>query len=144
GLMVMLYSALLRGWEVYIADPSKGGTDFFFSRDYIAGITGDLYEAAGMMRHVYDEVTRRKKLNEEHGVSKVGDLPEDVRPKRLLMILDEFTSLMMQEKPPEKSENPEADAAREEVVKANAEKQTIGFLAGKIAREARSAGVTLI
>lgn len=144
GLMVMLYSALLRGWEIYIADPSKGGTDFFFSRDYIAGITGDLYEAAGMMRHVYQEVTRRKKLNEEHGVSKVSDLPDDVRPKRLLMILDEFTSLMLQEKPPEKSDNPEADAAREEVVKANAEKQTIGFLAGKIAREARSAEATLI
>ncbi|MGO1522846.1 MAG: type IV secretory system conjugative DNA transfer family protein [Nesterenkonia sp.] len=144
GLMVMLYSALLRGWEVYIADPSKGGTDFFFSRDYIAGITGDLYEAAGMMRHVYEEVTRRKNLNAEYGVSKVGDLPDEVRPNRLLMILDEFTSLMLQEKPPEKSENPEADAAREEVVKANAEKQTIGFLAGKIAREARSAEVTLI
>lgn len=144
AVQLMLYSALLRGWEVYIADPSKGGTDFFFSEDYIAGMTGDVYEAAGMMRHVYEEVTRRKALNTEHKVSKVSELPAEVRPPRILMILDEFTSLMMQEKPPERSDNPEAAAAREEVVSLNAEKQTIGYLAGKIAREARSAEVTLI
>ena len=144
SLQFLIYSALLRDWEVYIADPSKGGTDFFFAEDYIAGMTGDVFEAAGMMRHVYDEVTRRKALNTEHKVSKVSDLPEEVRPKRILMILDEFTSLMMQEKPPERSDDPEADAGREEVVRLNNEKQTIGFLAGKIGREARSAGVTLV
>lgn len=144
AIAMMIYGALVRGWEVYVADPSKGGTDFFFAEDYIAGMTGDLYEAAGMMRHVYQEVTRRKALNAEYKVSKVSDLPKDVRPRRLVMVLDEFTSLMMQEKPPERSDNPEASAAREEVVQLNAEKQTIGYLAGKIAREARSAEVTLI
>ncbi|GAA4924833.1 FtsK/SpoIIIE domain-containing protein [Nesterenkonia rhizosphaerae] len=143
-LQFLMYGALIRGWEVYIADPSKGGADFYFTEDHIAGMTGDVYEAAGMMRHVYAEVTRRKGLITQYKVSKLSELPGDVRPPRAIIFLDEFTSLMMQEKPPEKTDDPEASAEREEIVRINAEKQTIGFLAGKIAREARSAEVTLV
>lgn len=140
----IIYAALCQGMLVYVLDPVKGGADFMFSKDYVAGMTGDIYEAAAIMRHVYEQVGLRKQLVTEHGVEKLSNLPPDVRPPRVLLVLDEFTSLMEQEKPPPKSENPEADMAREQLMRLNAQKQVIGELTGRIAREARSVEITLL
>lgn len=142
-LQTLIYGFLVKGAEVFIADPGKQGADFEFAREYAYTLTGDLFETAGMLRYVYAEVDRRKRLNAEHGVGKFSDLPEP--PKRMLVVLDEFTSLVSLEKIQAKAPtHPEAAAAHEEKVASNDARAIIGDLVGRITKEARSVGVTVI
>ncbi|MCC3292989.1 FtsK/SpoIIIE domain-containing protein [Arthrobacter sp. zg-Y1110] len=142
-LQSLAFGALVRGYELYVADPTKGGADFKFAEPYSKAFTDSPFTAAAMMRGIYAEVVRRKNLNKTNGVGNYRDLPEDVRPKHIVILLDEFTSLMGQDPVPAPSDDPEMDAEREMVLATNRAKTEVGVYTGKIAREARSAGVTL-
>lgn len=142
-LQSLIYSALIRGWDLYITDPTKSAADFQFAQPYAKSITVDIFEAAAMMRTVYEEVLRRKKLNAANGVGNYRDLPEDIRPPHIGIIIDEFTSLMGSDPVPKPSDDPEMEIEREAILAVNAAKQQIGVYTGKIAREARSTGATL-
>lgn len=142
-LQSLAYGALVRGYELYVADPTKGGADFKFAEPYAKAFTDEVFAAAAMMKAIYHEVMRRKDLNKTYGVGNYRDLPEDVRPKHICILLDEFTSLMNPDPEPKPSDDMEMDAEREAIVASNRAKQEIGVFTGKIAREARSAGVTL-
>lgn len=142
----LLYGFLADGAEAYIIDPSKGGADFMFAKPYAKAFAQHPIDAAKVMKAIYAEVKRRKDVNATFGVGNFLDLPDDVRPPRLLVLIDEFTSLIMQETLPTLGDDPSAED-EEEYEKAVAENKArvqIGALAGRIAREARSAGVTLI
>lgn len=144
-LQVLLTSALFRGAEVYVADPSKGAADFRFAEDYLKAIIVDTVESSAMMNAIYAEVVRRKNLNSEHGVGSYRDLPAEIQPPHIVVVIDEFTSLMMADRLKKPNTNdPEVLAEYEEQVQINDAKANIGSKAGRIAREARSAGVTLI
>lgn len=143
-LQSLSYGSLVRGYELYIADPTKGGADFKFAEPYAKAFTATPFEAAAMMRGVYAEVVRRKNLNTAHGVGNYRDLPENIRPRHIILLLDEFTSLMGQDPVPAASDDPDMDAEREMILATNRAKTEVGVFTGKIAREARSAGVTLI
>ncbi|ACL42182.1 cell divisionFtsK/SpoIIIE (plasmid) [Pseudarthrobacter chlorophenolicus A6] len=142
-LQSLAFGALIRGYELYVADPTKGGADFKFAEPYSKAFTATPFEAAAMMKGIYTEVLRRKNLNTEHGVGNYRDLPADIRPKHIVILLDEFTSLMGQDPVPPASDDPEMDIERDMIIATNRAKTEIGVYAGKIAREARSAGVTL-
>jgi S-DNA-T family DNA segregation ATPase FtsK/SpoIIIE len=144
-LQVLLYSIAALGYEIYVIDPTKGGADFQFVKPYAKAFASNVDEAAAVMKAVYVEVVRRKDLNAAHGVGSYRDLPDSVRPKHIFVCMDEFTSLM-QPDPVSKtpSDDPEVEVERELGIAANRRKGYIGTMAGKIAREARSAGVTLI
>ena len=94
-----------------------------------------------MLRAVYAEITRRKQLNAAHGVGSTRELPDP--PPHLLVLIDEFTSLVGRDPVPPRTDDPELDAERDLIEAANHARIEIGVFAGKIAREARSAGVTL-
>jgi hypothetical protein len=145
SLQVLLYPAAVAGAEIYVIDPTKGGADFQFVEPYSRAFAATVEEAAAVMRAVYDEVKRRKDLNSRHGVGSYRDLPDDVRPRHIYLVMDEFTSLM-QPDPVSKSpsDDPEVEREREAGIAANSRKAYIGTMTGKIAREARSAGVTLV
>ena len=142
-LQSLAFGALIRGYELYVADPTKGGADFKFAEPYAKAFTATPFEAAAMMRGIYAEVFRRKNLNTEYSVGNYRDLPVDVRPKHIVILLDEFTSLMGQDPVPPASDDPELDIERDMIIATNRAKSDVGVFAGKIAREARSAGVTL-
>lgn len=142
-LQSLAYGALVRGYELYVADPTKGGADFKFAEPFAKAFTDEVFAAAAMMKAIYAEVMRRKDLNKTYGVGNYRDLPEDVRPKHICILLDEFTSLMNPDPEPKPSDDMEMDAEREAIVASNRAKTEIGVFTGKIAREARSAGVTL-
>lgn len=142
-LQSLAFGALIRGYELYVADPTKGGADFKFAEQYARAFTATPFEAAAMMKGIYTEVLRRKNLNTEHGVGNYRDLPEHLRPRHIVILLDEFTSLMGQDPVPPLSDDPEMELERDLVIATNRAKMEIGVYAGKIAREARSAGVTL-
>lgn len=137
-----LYGALVRGWQCYVIDPVKGGADFVFGQDRCIAFAQTPFEAAAVMRSVYAEVVRRKTINSQHGVGSIDELPAEIRPPRVMVLIDEFTSLMGQETVP-KSDDPEMQEEIETLMAINAAKVEVGVFTGKIAREARSAGVHL-
>ena len=143
-LQSIIYGALIRGWDMYIADPTKGAADFRFAEPYAKAVTVDPFEAAAMMKVIYKEIVRRKNLNSAHAVGNYRDLPEDIRPPHMLVVIDEFTSLMGADPVPKPSDDPAMDYERDLIVATNQAKSEIGVFAGKIARESRSAGATLV
>jgi hypothetical protein len=145
SLQVFLYPAAVQGCEIYVVDPTKGGADFGFVRPYAKAFAGTVDEAAALMKHVYGEVRRRIAVNTAHQVGSYRDLPDDIRPKHIYLVMDEFTSLMQADAVSKSaSDDPEVEDDRQAQLRANASKLFIGTMTGKIAREARSAGVTLV
>ncbi|MDA8283584.1 MAG: FtsK/SpoIIIE domain-containing protein, partial [Actinomycetota bacterium] len=141
----LLYGAAASGAELYIVDPVKGGADFVFLRDHAKAFASDAIEAAAVMKAVYAEVTRRKDLNAGHGVGSVFELPEEIRPRRIVVMIDEFTSLIGQDPVPKQPfDDPDEEAERQRQLATNLAKQQVGIYAGRFAREARSAGLTLL
>jgi len=145
-LQGLLYSVIALGCDLYLADPTKGGADFRFALPWMKSFTADVFEASAMMNAIYDEVLRRKNLNSKHGVGSYIELPDDVRPRHAVVVLDEFTSLMIADQLPPKPEpeDEEGQAEYQLALALKAAKINIGAKAGRIAREARSAGVTLL
>ena len=137
-----VYGFATKGAEIYIIDPMKGAADFKFVEDYAKGIATTTAEAAGTLKLIYAEVVRRKNLNAEAGVGSINDLESP--PPPLVVMIDEFTSLMGQSPVPKPNDDPEMDSERDAIIADNANRATIGIITGKLAREARSAGVTLL
>ncbi|MGP9816865.1 FtsK/SpoIIIE domain-containing protein [Glutamicibacter sp. 363] len=143
-LQAYLFSALLRGYELIVIDPSKGGADFKFAEPYTSAFTGDIEEARAIIRALYEEVKRVKDLNAQYGVGNYRDLPNEVRPKHRVILIDEFTSLMARFPVPAETDDPDAEEERQRIIQENSWRAEIGTFVGRIAREARSAGFSLI
>lgn len=139
-----LYGFLVHGADVYVIDPVKGGADFAFAKGHAKAFASTPFEAVGVLKAVYEEVKARKDLNARHGVASYSDLPSDIRPKPLVVLVDEFTSLLQPDPVPPATDDPEGAGERDAVMALNHAKATIGTLNGRLAREARSAGVTLL
>lgn len=145
SMQMLMTGALMRGAEMFVGDPMKGAADFKFAEQWCRAIAVTIADTAAMMRGVYAEVERRKNLNSKYGVGSYRDLPEEVRPPHVVVIIDEFTSLIEQDRSAGRTplEDPELEAERLRVVAENQDRTAIGQFTGKIAREARSAGVTM-
>ncbi|MCG7309693.1 FtsK/SpoIIIE domain-containing protein [Brachybacterium sp. ACRRE] len=145
GISTLLYGLITRGFDPVVIDPTKGGYDFLFAKDWaIAPFAADVYQAASTMKALYGELERRKALNGEHGVVKIDKLPADVRPRHIVVVIDEFTSLIGKSAVPSKSDDPAADHARLEAEAENSARAIVGNIVGKLGREARSVGIHLI
>ncbi len=141
----LLYGAAVRGCELHIIDPMKAAADFKAFEPYARSFAVTIPDAAATLRAVYAEVEQRKTINAEHGVGSYRDLPDDIRPPHILVLVDEFTSLITSESPPRSPfDDPELEAERQAQLAVRDEKRAIGTMIGKIAREARSAGVSLV
>ena len=143
GLQIPVFAFLLAGAEVVIIDVVKKAADFDFARPYAKAVASDYYTAAGVIDLVYEEVKRRVELNSTHGVGNIFELPNQIQPRPLLLVIDEFTSLIKLDSVPPASTDLEVEEKRQEILALNAAKQKLGTFAGKIGREARSAGVNL-
>ena len=92
---VLVYQALQAGWQVVICDSNKQASDYAKWAKRLAlgwGVTNDMAEA--VIGWVHHEMMERSKLNSQYGVSNITDLPEQVRPNRLLVVFDEFNSYL--------------------------------------------------
>jgi S-DNA-T family DNA segregation ATPase FtsK/SpoIIIE len=133
------------GFDIIVIDPIKDAADFKFAENWMLAIAIDWQESAALAQWVYKEVKRRKKLNGQYGARSINELPADVRPRRWVLIIDEFTSLIEKEvvsKTPSMDLDMEAD--RQRSLAENFAKDVIGSMAGKISREARSSGIHLL
>jgi hypothetical protein len=138
----ILYGAAASGADLYIIDPVKGAADFKFAAPYAKAIATNPAEAAAAMKAVYAEVVRRKNANSAAGVGSFREL--DDPPPIMVVLIDEFSSLIGRSIVPKPSEDLVMEAEREAIIADNLARQEIGVFAGKIAREARSAGAVLV
>ncbi len=142
---VILYGAAIKGYDIYVIDPTKGAADFKFIEPYAKAVATTISDAALTLRAIYTEIERRKNLNSQHGAGSIYDLPEELRPPPIFVLIDEFTSLIISAEKIDRQphDDPELEAERQEQIAAKNDRNTIGVITGKIARESRSAGVSL-
>lgn len=144
-LQNLIYGAVIRGWDLWVADPAKGGVDFQFSEEHARAFARDIWQTKGMITAIYDEVLRRKAINAEHNCGNYRDLPDEVRYNHTLIVLDEFTSMMIPEPIPKAlDDSPETLQAVEASKALNAARSYVGTYVGKVVREARSTGFTML
>lgn len=141
----IIAGALARGWQLAIGDvPHKAG-DFRWCRDYVhphwfgADSKNATVATVGMVYGVRDE---RKKLLDHYYVEKWNDLPDNVRPAPILLVIDELTGLFMTEKPP--SGIPKDSLEYVEAVNDNLATARLKSQVRKIALELRFVGVRLL
>ncbi len=145
ALQMILEGVVARNAELFVIDPSKGAADFRFIEPWSRFMAVDIFESAALMKGIYQEVVRRKNLNSKYGVGSYTDLPESIRPPHVVVVLDEFTSLIETEKVARQPlDDFELERERQAVLAMNEARVQIGQLAGRITREARSAGISLI
>lgn len=144
-LQDLVAAALLSGMQVAIGDAIKGANDLRFATPYALAFATTLSDVAAMMRGIYEDIVApRVALLSSHGVEKIENLPEDIRPPRMLVLLDEFTSLLTPDVVPPGSDDFEFNDEREVILSGNRLKAVIATFTAKITREARSAGVTFV
>jgi S-DNA-T family DNA segregation ATPase FtsK/SpoIIIE len=150
GLQAIINPAVMKDYDLYVADPMKGAADFQYLRPWSKAFVdtevedGGLFHVVAMLKSVYTTVVERKQLNQQHGVGNYRDLPADVRPHQALVVIDEFTSLIMLDPEPKASSDPEVEAERDKILAKNGAKKELAVYVGKIIREARSVGVSMM
>lgn len=140
----VLTSALLHGWQCHVIDIPKQAADFQFAAPWLDSVSITYQHALAVVRHLYAEVTERKAANARHSVGSYRDLPEDVRPPHVLLVVDEFTSTIIPDEEGKPTGDPELDMELDRLKAKNAQLREIGNTLGKIMREARSAGVSVL
>jgi len=148
-LEAFIFGALVHGFELAIADPTKRGLDFRWARPYVRsggwGCQG-YGEALAVIRGCYDEGRRRLDVLDALDCPKWTALTVAQRDehgiKPIMVIVDEGTSLAKLE--PGMKTLPPDDPERMEAEELNNDKARIMALIGKIARELRFVGVHLV
>lgn len=145
ALVQLIVSALSRGHEVHMVDPTKGGLDFLSVKAWCTGWAESLPQAQALIEKIYAEVTRRKAILQEYGAVKWSDLPDAVQTakgiKPTLVVIDEYGSLVIEESIPKAL--PKEHPFRAEADERNVARAIIAGTVGRLAREARFAGVHL-
>lgn len=147
AMQAILTGAMINGFDAVVIDPMKGGVDFLYASEWIYGIAGDTIAGGVLMARVRDEIESRKALLKRHGASNTMDLPDDVRPRPLVVIIDEFQSLMAVGREPRMPSDTTDQSAMEEFDRASKEfeaKSTIAEVTGRIVREARSVQIMML
>jgi hypothetical protein len=134
-LQHIVFGAIRRGWQTYVIETAKAGVDFEFAEEWCHGSVHTVAAAAAMLEHLHAEMVRRKRLDAEYGVESYSELPEEVRPPHIVIAIDEFASLLHLTSVPPGWGKVEAK---------NAARVVAGTFVGKIVREGRSAGVTIV
>ena len=148
-LQILMAGAILRDCDVFLIDPIKGGQDFDFAVPYVRAMVpqGDYLGAGELLQLIGREAEDRKKLNVLHKVGNYKDLPDGIRPRHMFVIIDEFQSLLKSQVRglKEPTSGDETEMAIYEVQRnINTGVGKVATHIGKLAREARSVGITLV
>jgi len=128
------FAALDHGHDVYWVDPGKAGIDVHDLADRLTSpVATDPFEAAALLRSVYEEKVRRHGLMGAEKLSHWTNLATPLRP--ITVVLDLYSFLA--DKGLAGVEKTEEDRARNE-----ARKEAV-FFAESLVRQGRSAGIHL-
>lgn len=103
GVNTLITGALLRGWELVVVDAPHKAVDFLWCKDFCrpGGWGCDSREQAlTALDLAYEHGQAVARLLKEHGAQKVTDLPDHLRPRPVLIVVDEATALFMLEPVP--------------------------------------------
>ena len=142
ALWAIIGGALRAGWQVAIVDGPKGGVDFtaFQPACFVWG--DSLERAAEVVKAVYEEGRSRKEALKASGERRWHDMAPGHRPPPLMLVVDELTSLIIPEPVPKGV--PKDHPLVVEASERNLAKAEILSALGKIARELRYVGVSLV
>lgn len=141
----IIAGALARGFELAIGDVPHKAIDFTWCKNFVRpGGWGCESPAATltMLKLVYEEKDRRSALLAEHGVQKLQDLPASVRPRPILVVLDEVTGMFGLEEVPKGI--PKTHTLVREALAKNLIVQMIKSTVAKIPAELRFVGIRII
>lgn len=147
--MTVVAEALIHGYDIIIIDPSKGANDFAqWAKPKALTFVGEgqMRETEAAIRWAHEEMSRRVQLLARLGVSNIKDVSEDLRPKRLLIVFDEYNSYIS--KISKTTPNPNKDlkiANANAVIDSlnNSIRRTVTDMAD-IAVQGRSAGISMV
>ena len=143
---VILSSMALKGWDLIVADPSKGANDFLPLKRVSLAFATDLPHTEAALAWAAGEMRRRVRLLAEYKVGNIRELPEDVRPPMLGVAVDEFNSLCAT--PDRQRPNPGSDPTianlNLRIMEENRSRAAVGGYVCDIAAQGRSAGLVLI
>lgn len=140
----VIFGALARGMDLAIIDVPAKKVDFLWAKKFCApGYWGaDSLEASvTTMGLIYDEGQRRAQMLEEHRVVKMTELPPSLRPREIVVVVDELTGLFMPEEVPKLSKD---DPIRIEAEQINSNKARLKRYIKKTAAELRFVGIKLV
>lgn len=141
----IIAGALERGYELCIGDVPHKAVDFTWCKPFCrpGGFGCASPEATlTMLRMVYEEGQRRAKLLAEYDVQKIQELPAEVRPKPILVVLDEVTGMFALEEVPKGI--PKTHPLVQEALQKNLVVQLIKKYVAKIPAELRFVGIRII
>ena len=92
--VTLVCAALRLGFQVAVADPSKGANDFRPIKDHLVAFCDTLPDTYALAQWMVAEMHRRVALIKANGGGDLFDLPADIRPAPLLVQIDEFNSLL--------------------------------------------------
>jgi hypothetical protein len=142
---VIMTQALARGYELVMIEPTKRAAGLKDFMPYSKGFfLKDAQQAADALEAVYAEVRRRVEAIDDVNGENWGDLPAGT-VKPWLVVVDEFAGLIATDKKPAGDpKNPVVAELLEEWNDAMAAVSMIQSKVGRLAREARSAGVHIM
>lgn len=142
---ILITQALARGFELVLIDPTKKAAGLKNFMPYSKGFfLENTPQAADALEAVYEEVRRRVDAIDEVNGENWMDLPKGT-VKPWLVVIDEYSGLVVTDKKPAGDpKNPVIAEMLEEWNEATASVSIIQSKVGRLAREARSAGVHLI
>lgn len=142
----IMFGSFAAGCRIAIIDIQKQGADFAFAREHAIAFCTEVEDARAALEALYAQVRHQAYINGQYGVSSIDSLPAEIRPQRTVIVIDEFVGLITAGSRP--SSRPEADPKAEEArlaELANYENRArIAYLVGRLAAEARSAGMHLL
>lgn len=141
----LIASTVSRGWELAVVDVPHKAVDFSWCRDFCrpGGWGCDSKEqAVTVLGLVYEEGQRRARLLAEYGTQKIQDLPDEVRPRPLLALVDEVTGLFALEQLPKGI--PRDHPLAVEALEKNLVTQALISIVGKLAAEMRFTGIRVV
>jgi hypothetical protein len=144
--MTIVAAALRLGFDVAVTDPSKGANDFRPIQSKLISFEDTLPGCYALIRWAAAEMRRRVRLISANGGGDLNDLPDDVRPRPLLIQIDEFNSLLQKDraKVPNPFQDPDVANANTRIDWENGLRGAIGLNISAILTQARSAGIMLL
>ena len=135
ALRTLAVAAIASCYDICLIDTQKLGGDFSGIKDFCVSeenIALSIEEAHELIGRLYETCRERSAWNVTNGVTAWCDLPASIRPRPILVMIDEAFNMM--------EKIPGGKLAEAE----NRMKQDIRLWIGKLASESRSAGIHLV
>lgn len=141
----MLYDALLKGWRVAVSTTAAKSVDYTWLQPWVVdggfGVDSPRHILA-MLKIVYEQGKQRVKLLHKYGKQKITELPVEVRPHPLLVVMDEVQQTFTCMEEPKSL--PKDHPLRQEAIAYNTHVAGIKSQLLKIAAEMRFAGIRVL